>query len=276
MPKVCGRPGTGSWFSRSHEVAAGRDSVPTPGGVSAERLSRHYANAVKVKASCRHGLPASSRQGCYLGFHRETFQAEERPVLLCYRGKFLTLSTYRRDRPMQRIVPAILSLQQHRDSLEREPVIYWPVACPHCGLATLWGHGCYERKADRRPEPSGSLNPVFIPRFFCQGCRQTCSRLPECIAPRRWYGWAVQQVVLLWLLAGGSLHQAAGQGGMDRRSCMIGKPYFRFGNPMCRAVDFPENRATFGLHESARCPGATRISPPAISVRTGDPGPAGA
>lgn len=116
---------------------------------------------------------------------------------------------------MQRIVPAILSLHHHRDLLEREPVIYRPSACPHCGLAKPWGHGCYARKADRRPEPSGSLNPVFIPRFFCQGCRQTCSRLPECIAPRRWYDWAVQQVVLLWLLSGGSLHQAAVQGGVD-------------------------------------------------------------
>jgi len=119
---------------------------------------------------------------------------------------------------MQRIVPAILSLPQHRDALDRQPVIYRPSACPHCGLARLWGHGCYVRKADRRPEPSGSLNPVFIPRFFCQGCRQTCSRLPECVAPRRWYGWTVQQVVLLWLLGGGSVHQAAIQGGVDRHT----------------------------------------------------------
>jgi hypothetical protein len=119
---------------------------------------------------------------------------------------------------MQRIVPAILSLPQHHDALTRAPVIYRPAACPHCGLAKLWGHGCYERKADRRPGPCGSLNPISIPRFFCQGCRQTCSRLPECIAPRRWYDWAVQQVVLLWLLSGGSLHQAAVQGGVDRHT----------------------------------------------------------
>jgi hypothetical protein len=62
------------------------------------------------------------------------------------------------------------------------------------------------------------MNPVSIPRFYCQGCRQTCSRLPECIAPRRWYEWAVQQVVLLWLLKGGSVHQAAAQGGVDRHT----------------------------------------------------------
>jgi len=119
---------------------------------------------------------------------------------------------------MQRIVPAILSLPQHCDLLEREPVIYRPAACPHCGSGGFWCHGSYIRKADRRPEPSGSMNPVSIPRFFCRGCRHTFSRLPECIAPRRWYGWAVQQVVLLWLLAGGSLHQAADWGGVGRHT----------------------------------------------------------
>lgn len=119
---------------------------------------------------------------------------------------------------MQRIVPAILSLQQDQEALEREPVIDRPSACPHCGLAKLWGHGRYERKADRRPPPSGSFDPISIPRFFSQGCRQTCSRLPECIAPRRWDGWAVQQVVLLWLPGGGSVHQASVQGGVDRHT----------------------------------------------------------
>jgi len=119
---------------------------------------------------------------------------------------------------MQRIVPAILSLEQHRDALQREPGIYRPSGCPHCGLARLWGHGGYARKADRDRSSSGSLNPVFIPRFYCHGCHQTCSRLPECIAPRRWYGWAVQQVVLLWLLGGGSAHEAAWQGGVDRHT----------------------------------------------------------
>jgi transposase-like protein len=119
---------------------------------------------------------------------------------------------------MQRIVPAILSLQQHLDSLEREPLIYRPAVCPHCGLARLWGHGCYERKADRGSSGSRTLNPIPIPRFFCQGCRQTCSRVPECVAPRRWYGWAVQQVVLLMLLGGCSLRRCSAQSGFDRRT----------------------------------------------------------
>lgn len=119
---------------------------------------------------------------------------------------------------MQRIVPAILSLEQHSDSLDRQPAIYRPAACPHCGLAKLWGHGYYPRKADRRPSGSDSCNPLTIPRFFCQGCRQTCSRLPECVAPRRWYDWALQQVVLWMLLSGDSVHRCAAQAGVDRHT----------------------------------------------------------
>ena len=119
---------------------------------------------------------------------------------------------------MHRIVPAITSLQQHLDTLEGEPVVYRPAVCPHCGLAGLWGHGCYERKADRGPFAAGALNPIPIPRYFCQGCGQTCSRLPECIAPRRWYGWTIQQLVLQLLLVGCSAHRCAGWMGLDRRT----------------------------------------------------------
>jgi hypothetical protein len=119
---------------------------------------------------------------------------------------------------MLRIVPAIASLSQHLETLQQTPEVYRPAACPHCGLGGLWCHGCYERKADRPASGSDSLNPIPIPRFWCRGCRHTCSRLPECLAPRRWYGWAVQQVVLLGVLAGGSLHQAAVQGGVDRHT----------------------------------------------------------
>jgi len=119
---------------------------------------------------------------------------------------------------MHRIVPAITSLQQHHDTLEREPVVYRPAVCPHCGLAGLWCHGCYDRKADRGLGTSDRLNPIPIPRFYCQGCRHTCSRVPECVAPRRWYGRALQQAVLLLLLCGGSLHQASIQYELDRRT----------------------------------------------------------
>jgi hypothetical protein len=42
--------------------------------------------------------------------------------------------------------------------------------------------------------------------------------LPECIAPRRWYGWAIQQLVLQLLLLGCSGHRCAGWVGLDRRT----------------------------------------------------------
>lgn len=119
---------------------------------------------------------------------------------------------------MQRIVPTIISLQQHMDCMEREPVIYRPHSCPHCGFTKLWGHGSYERQANRHSIGYGSLDPVLVPRFLCLGCRQTCSRLPECVAPRRWYGWTLQQSVLLILLNGLSLRQCSAQFGLDRHT----------------------------------------------------------
>jgi len=119
---------------------------------------------------------------------------------------------------MSRIVPAIASLQQHLETLRCAPEVYRPPACPHCGLSGLWGHGCYERKADRCRETSKALNPIPIPRFLCQSCCRTCSRLPECIAPRRWYGWAVQQLVLRLLLVGCSLQRCSAWVGLDRRT----------------------------------------------------------
>lgn len=105
---------------------------------------------------------------------------------------------------MSRIVSSILFLQQHIDTLSRTPEIYRPVRCSHCGLKSPWRHGCYSRKADR--DSHSLLNPVPIPRFFCSGCHLTCSRLPACIPPRRWYDWAIQQQILLLLLTGFSLY----------------------------------------------------------------------
>ena len=107
---------------------------------------------------------------------------------------------------MTRIVARIPSLQQHIETLSSTPEIYRLHACPNCGVNRLWRHGCYFRKADLNPPTCGELNPVPIARFYCGECHRTCSRLPSCIAPRRWYGWAVQQAVLLKLLAGCSLN----------------------------------------------------------------------
>lgn len=118
---------------------------------------------------------------------------------------------------MQRIVEGIASLAQHLVAVVTDPEQYRPSACPHCRRAGVWRHGCYHRKADRGAGAE-SLNPVPVLRFFCPACVGTCSRLPACIAPWRWYDWAVQQAVLLLLLAGMSLHGCARASGRDRRT----------------------------------------------------------
>jgi transposase-like protein len=119
---------------------------------------------------------------------------------------------------MHRIVPGILSLEQHLRLVVEALDEYRPSHCPHCQSGRPWGHGCYWRKADRRANSAASLNPVAVPRFCCRSCERTCSRLPECIAPRRWFDWAVQQAVLLLLLAGCSVRQCAACTGRPRRT----------------------------------------------------------
>jgi len=117
---------------------------------------------------------------------------------------------------MVNIVPGIDSLEQHLDCLQTNPEAYRPPRCPHCAKAGLWWHGYYHRQADRQGRGQANLNPVAIPRFFCRHCRRSCSTLPECLAPRRWYVWAVQQQALAPLLAGASIHQAARTSGCYR------------------------------------------------------------
>jgi hypothetical protein len=70
--------------------------------------------------------------------------------------------------------------------------------CNICGLAdALHRHGSYPRKPDRSILPgTETLNPVPIQRYICKNCGVTCSELPECIPPRRWYPWEVQQFVI--------------------------------------------------------------------------------
>jgi transposase-like protein len=108
---------------------------------------------------------------------------------------------------MHRILASVTTLERHLIAVAAtEADIYRPLACPYCGVAGLWRHGCYHRKADRGSDASESLNPVPVLRYLCPACERTCSRLPLCIAPQRWYDWAVQQVVLALLLAGFSVH----------------------------------------------------------------------
>ena len=119
---------------------------------------------------------------------------------------------------MDRIVGSVTSLVQHLIAVATNPETYRPAACPHCRCAGMWRHGCYRRKADRGAGGGESLNPVPVLRFLCRACERTCSRLPACIAPRRWYDWLVQQAVLLLLLGGGSVCQCARCTGRDRRT----------------------------------------------------------
>lgn len=103
---------------------------------------------------------------------------------------------------MYTIVANILSLKQHLETFSQKPENYRAKCCPACGKNGLWGHGCYYRKADRSPQPT--LNPIPIQRFICPQCKKTHSALPECIPPRRWYLWMVQQSVFALLLVGKS------------------------------------------------------------------------
>ena len=114
------------------------------------------------------------------------------------------------------IVPGIDTLAQHLQRLQTEPEAYRPGYCPYCGKAGLWCHGHYERQADRQGRGQSNLNPVAIPRYFCRHCQRSCSTLPHCLPPRRWYLWSVQQRALRPLLCGGSLHQASRSSGCYR------------------------------------------------------------
>ncbi len=119
---------------------------------------------------------------------------------------------------MHRIVPTITSLDQHQHVIDHTPDAYRPPRCPHCGRGVLWRHGCYHRKADRSRQSGCSRNPVPIRRYCCAGCRRTCSRLPLCIAPRRWHDWSVQHAALYCLMCGQSLHGACRHACLDRRT----------------------------------------------------------
>lgn len=139
----------------------------------------------------------------------------------------LPRTTNNEDQPMNRIVASIVSLAEHLIAVATDPEQYRPGACPHCRRAGVWRHGCYHRKADRGTGGGESRNPVPVLRFLCLACARTCSRLPACIAPRRWYDWAVQQAVLVLLLGGMSLHGCARCSGFNRRTVQRWRDWLR-------------------------------------------------
>ncbi len=112
---------------------------------------------------------------------------------------------------MRPIIPGITDLNQYVNLPEGSFKKFRPENCPNCGGSTLHHHGHYERKADRENTKTDSLNPIFILRFYCPKCHHTCSVLPECIPPRRWYSWLVQQLALTMCLSGATAYAAAQQ-----------------------------------------------------------------
>ena len=110
---------------------------------------------------------------------------------------------------MVHIFAGILSLVQYIDLLKREPEKLRLESCLCCGKSNPWRHGGYSREADRINPSSTSLNSVFIQRYYCPSCQKTCSVLPECIPPHRWYLWDMQQITFLLFLAGMSAYAAA-------------------------------------------------------------------
>lgn len=110
---------------------------------------------------------------------------------------------------MRPIVSGIHELFQYIRAIKDDPAQFRPEQCPHCGRQGLRCHGHYDRKADRENLANSSLNPIWIYRFYCASCRRTCSVLPECIAPHRWYQWKIQQAVVLLCLSNVSQYKVS-------------------------------------------------------------------
>jgi len=108
---------------------------------------------------------------------------------------------------MRSILSDILTFGQHLNALKESPELYRPKFCPYCHASVIWNHGFYYRKPDRIHHGDDSLNDIPITRYRCVDCRCTFSTLPECVAPWRWYPWAVQQWCLWLSLNGWSVKQ---------------------------------------------------------------------
>ncbi len=96
---------------------------------------------------------------------------------------------------MRPILSEIYTFRQHSNTLFKSPEKYKPDCYPYCYCIKLWCHGCYYRKPDRNNISQYSKNDLAVLRFKCteEDCGRTCSALPECFAPRRWYLWINEQ-----------------------------------------------------------------------------------
>ena len=101
---------------------------------------------------------------------------------------------------MCRMIGSIRTLKQHLFTLKSDPCFYKLKRCPQCRRGGLWAHGVYYRKGDRSLVSENRSVLLPIPRFFCPHCNSTCSRLPMCLSPRRWYPWDAQGLALLLVL----------------------------------------------------------------------------
>jgi transposase-like protein len=119
---------------------------------------------------------------------------------------------------MTLIIADVLSLAQYL--LITLPLC--SLACPYCGLDRLWCNGTYPRKSDHE----GKLNPIIIQRRYCRGCHRTFSILPECIPPRRWYLWSIQQTAWLMVLSGQSIRSISALLKPSRRTIARWRDWF--------------------------------------------------
>jgi transposase-like protein len=119
---------------------------------------------------------------------------------------------------MARMLAGIETLAQHQAQLRQSPQSYRPERCPGCAKAGLHCHGSYPRNAPRGEGMAYLLGPLLIPRFLCPACHASCSRVPQCLSPRRQYWWRAQQAVLAQLLAGASFRALARAMSPSRRT----------------------------------------------------------
>ena len=106
---------------------------------------------------------------------------------------------------MCRMIGSVRTPRQHFFTLKSNPCAYRPQRCARCGRGGLWAHGLYYRKGDRSVASANRSVLIPIPRFCCAHCGATCSCLPGCLSPRRWYPWSTQGLALLFVLNGISL-----------------------------------------------------------------------
>jgi transposase-like protein len=120
---------------------------------------------------------------------------------------------------MFQIIAHVLTLFQYNQlNLSDNSALSRPEKCSNCGKSFPWFHGTTPRKPDRGLGSKGALNPILLQRYFCSACHKTTSMLPECIPPRRWYLWSIQEGVLKLFLLGYSYQQIAKELGLSRHT----------------------------------------------------------